>query len=955
MAGKFRSFSQRWASNRWLWLILALGVVLFAGTEVRASEADLAIPDLHEGKFPTLGGVSAWNVLFFGALVIGGTLGISLYLRTQIHKLTAHKSMLDVAEIIYQTCKTYLIQQGKFLLMLFILIAGAITYYLVGFGHEETHELTYRTIQELRVAQVDEDTIKALVPLMPVREQTKMIVTESKTPEEKDAALRALDIKIAEEKDGKHTRKLDEAAFLKALEGKLTREQWTKNSEAIKKIALPAVINPVMQVIYVLLFAVVGMAGSYCVAWYGIRVNTYANCRTAFASLKGEPWDVVNIPLRAGMSIGLFLISLELVMMVIILLFVDRRIVGMCFLGFAIGESLGASALRIAGGIFTKIADIGSDLMKIVFKVKEDDPRNPGVIADCTGDNAGDSVGPTADGFETYGVTGVALIAFITLAVNSIEIQAKLIVWIFAMRFLMDFMSGVSYFVNQKISESQYKGLKEFDFEQPLTRLIWIASLLCISTSFGMSWLLIRDLKVGTVEYPHLWWQLATIISCGTLAAVLIPEFTKIFTSAHSKHVNEIVTASREGGSSLTILSGIVAGNFSAFWKGLLIAGLMAGAYFVSLQGLDHVMQVNLDPDTPTKLVGVGSIFAFGLVAFGFLCMGPVNIAVDSYGPVTDNAQSVFELAQTEQIPGIKEEIKRDFGFDPDFERGKHYLEANDSAGNTFKATAKPVLIGTAVVGATTMIFSIILLLANAKMLHLSLTDAPVLLGFICGGAVVFWFSGASMQAVTTGAYRAVEYIKKNMTLDKTTADIEDSKTVVRICTEYAQKGMWNIFIALMTITLAFALFNPNFFVAYLISIAVFGLFQAIYMANAGGAWDNAKKLVEVDLKEKNTPLHAATVVGDTVGDPFKDTTSVALNPIIKFSTLFGLLAVEIAVSMKQAAALGEASDYTSVVGLLSLAIGLVFVWRSFYAMRIPKEPEVAAHTKKQAVETAAH
>jgi K(+)-stimulated pyrophosphate-energized sodium pump len=652
------------------------------------------------------------------------------------------------------------------------------------------------------------------------------------------------------------------------------------------------------------------------------------------------------------MSIGLFLISLELVMMVIILLFVPRTVVGVCFLGFAIGESLGASALRIAGGIFTKIADIGSDLMKIVFNVKEDDPRNPGVIADCTGDNAGDSVGPTADGFETYGVTGVALISFITLAVtkqnageNYLDLQAKLIVWIFAMRFLMDFMSGVSYFVNQAISEAKYRGLKEFDFEQPLTRLIWIASILCITTSFGMSWLLISDLGVvkaaGTTELKELWWQLATIISCGTLAAVLIPEFTKIFTSSHSKHVHEIVTAGREGGASLTILSGIVAGNFSAFWKGMLIAGLMAIAYFISLR----------EPGLGAMMGPHASIFAFGLVAFGFLCMGPVNIAVDSYGPVTDNAQSIFELAQTEHIPGVKEQIKRDFGFEPDFKMGKHYLEANDSAGNTFKATAKPVLIGTAVVGATTMIFAIILLLEattidGVSLLQLSLTDAPVLLGFICGGAVIFWFSGASMQAVTTGAYRAVEFIKKNMKLDKKEADIDDSRTVVRICTEYAQAGMWNIFIALMAMTLAFAFFNPNFFVAYLVAIAVFGLFQAIYMANAGGSWDNAKKLVEVDLKEKGTELHAATVVGDTVGDPFKDTTSVALNPIIKFSTLFGLLAVEIAVHNHVHAHDTKTTDYMPYVGVVMLIIGLVFVWRSFYAMRIPKvEEAVAART----------
>ena len=824
-------------------LLRAAALVLLSAGPVWASEADLAIPDLNvHGSF-TIGGntISAGNLLFYGAFVIAGTLGISLYLRAQIKALPAHKSMLDVAEIIFQTCKTYLIQQGKFLAMLFVIIGSAMTYYFMGLLHKD-----------------------------------------------------------------------------------------------IQTVAI------------VLGFSVVGIIGSYWVAWYGIRVNTYANCRTAFASLRGEPWDVVNIPLRAGMSIGLFLISLELIMMVIILLFVDRTIVGLCFLGFAIGESLGASALRIAGGIFTKIADIGSDLMKIVFNVKEDDPRNPGVIADCTGDNAGDSVGPTADGFETYGVTGVALITFITLAITAAnggvgyeDLQAKLIVWLFAMRFLMDFMSGVSYFVNQGISEAKYKGLKEFDFEAPLTRLIWIASILCISTSYGMSWLLIGNIVVNGNAMPDLWWQLASIISCGTLAAVLIPEFTKVFTSSHSKHVHEIVTASKEGGASLTILSGLVAGNFSAFWKGILIAGLMAVAYFISMMGLDDVMRVTL-PGTgglPGMVIEGGSIFAFGLVAFGFLCMGPVNIAVDSYGPVTDNAQSVFELAQTEHIPGIKEEIKRDFGFEPDFHQGKHYLEANDSAGNTFKATAKPVLIGTAVVGATTMIFAIILLLGRAGMLQLSLTDAPVLLGFICGGAVIYWFCGASMQAVTTGAYSAVEYIKKNMNLNKKEADINDSIKVVKICTQYAQKGMWNIFIALMAVTLAFAFFDPNFFVAYLISIAIFGLFQAIYMANAGGAWDNAKKYVEVDMKEKGTPLHAATVIGDTVGDPFKDTTSVALNPIIKFSTLFGLLAVEIAIEMKHAAAAGTGhKDYTAYIGAVMFVIALVFVWRSFYSMRIPEK-----------------
>ncbi|MBM4005193.1 MAG: sodium-translocating pyrophosphatase [Planctomycetes bacterium] len=805
-------------------LFAALLAGIFMPGALAASEADLKIPNLKEAKFSIAGQeIDGFKLLFYGSFVICGTLGISLYLRRQIRLLPAHSSMLSVADVIFKTCKTYLVQQGKFLAMLFLLIAIAMSYYLLG------------------------------------------------------------------------------------LQGK-----------------------PVNTLILVLLFSVVGIGGSYWVAWYGIRVNTFANARTAFASLRGEPWDVVNIPLRAGMSIGLFLISLELVMMVIILLAVDREVVGVCFLGFAIGESLGASALRIAGGIFTKIADIGSDLMKIVFNVKEDDPRNPGVIADCTGDNAGDSVGPTADGFETYGVTGVALISFIVLAVKDPDIQAKLIVWIFAMRFLMDFMSGASYFINQAISERQYKGLKEFNFEHPLTRLIWIAAILCITTSFGMSWLLIHDIQVvkagETLKLGSLWWQLASIISCGTLAAVLIPEFTKAFTSSHSKHVHEIVTASREGGASLTILSGLVAGNFSAFWKGMLIAGLMGGAYFVSGQGLENVMGDH------------ASVFAFGLVAFGFLCMGPVNIAVDSYGPVTDNAQSVFELAQTEQIPGISEEIKRDFGFTPDFHQGKHYLEANDSAGNTFKATAKPVLIGTAVVGATTMIFSIILLLEHENLLRLSLTDAPVLLGFICGGSVIYWFCGASMQAVTTGAYRAVEFIKKNMNLNKKEADINDSITVVRICTQYAQSGMWNIFIALMTITLAFAFFDPNFFVAYLVSIAVFGLFQAIYMANAGGAWDNAKKLVEVDLKEKGTSLHAATVVGDTVGDPFKDTTSVALNPIIKFSTLFGLLAVEIAVEMGKEATQKNVTNYAPVIGVVMLLIALVFIWRSFYAMRIPQK-----------------
>ncbi len=790
---------------------LLMGLFLGLVVTTKASEADLAIPDLHEGTFHIFGtAVTSWDFLFYGALIIAGTLGFSLLLFNQVKKLPAHESMTKVASTIYATCRTYLIQQGKFLLMLFALIAIVLCIYFFG------------------------------------------LVGQS--------------------------------------------------------------LGVVLQV---LTFSIIGMAGSYIVAWYGIRVNTYANARTAFASLKGRPLDVVNIPMKAGMSVGLFLISLELVLMVVILLFVPRDIVGICFLGFAIGESLGASALRIAGGIFTKIADIGSDLMKVVFKVKEDDPRNPGVIADCTGDNAGDSVGPTADGFETYGVTGVALITFITLAVPDPHIQAKLIVWIFGMRFLMDFLSGCAFFINQGISKVLYGDKKHFDFESPLMRLIVIAAVLCISASFFMSHLLLGDMADTT-----LWWKLAIIISCGTLAAVLIPEFTKIFTSSKSKHVKEIVTASREGGPSLNILSGIVAGYFGAFWTGLLIVALMTAAFFTAQMGLDSILGPH------------ASIFAFGLVAFGFLCMGPVTIAVDSYGPVTDNAQSVFELSQIESIPNISESIEKEYGFTPDFENGKHYLEANDSAGNTFKATAKPVLIGTAVVGATTMIFSIILLLEKVGLLQLSLTDAPVLLGLICGGAVIFWFSGASMQAVTTGAYRAVEFIKRTFDINKKEADIDDSIAVVKICTQYAQKGMWNIFIALISLTLAFAFLDPNFFVAYLVSIAVFGLFQAIYMANAGGSWDNAKKVVEVDLKERNTPLHEAAVIGDTVGDPFKDTSSVSLNPIIKFSTLFGLLATEICIEMRA----NPDSDYSMYIAIPFLILGLVFVWRSFYRMRIPEK-----------------
>ncbi|MCL2305262.1 MAG: sodium/proton-translocating pyrophosphatase [Planctomycetaceae bacterium] len=867
-------------------ILTALMLFLMGGACTLASEADLKIPDLHAGMFDTpLGQISAYSLLMYGAAVIAGTLFFSLFMFFQIRSLPVHKAMAKVSNIIYTTCCTYLLQQMKFLCLLFCFVGGAYAIYIFC------------------------------------------------TP-------------AAEHVEG--------------------------NIIQIKLSTLGQVLT----------YAVIGMLGSCLVAWYGIRLNTYANSRTAFAALRAKPWDVVNIPLRAGMSVGLFLISLELVMMVYILLAVPREIVGLCFLGFAIGESLGASALRIAGGIFTKIADIGSDLMKIVFKVGEDDPRNPGVIADCTGDNAGDSVGPTADGFETYGVTGVALISFIVLAVtphmlmngagkamfeawltgpgqavdvvkNAVDeaaarlagatyyaeyLQAKLIVWIFAMRFLMDFLSGCAYFINQAISKAMYEGKKEFDFEEPLMRLIWIAAGLCISVSFGMSWFLLHDFA------HHAWLKLACIIACGTLAAVLIPEFTKIFTSSKSKHVQEIVTASREGGPSLNILAGIIAGNFSAFWTGGLIASLMAVAYMIAGQGLDQILGEH------------AAVFAFGLVAFGFLCMGPVTIAVDSYGPVTDNAQSIFELSQIDKIANIESEIEKDFGFKPDFELGKHYLEANDSAGNTFKATAKPVLIGTAVAGATTMIFAIILLLTQLGVLSLELTNAPVILGLMCGGAVVFWFCGAATQAVSTGAYRAVEFIKRNMDLTKTEADIEDSKTVVKICTQYAQRGMLNIFFALISLTLAFSFLNPNFFVAYLVSIAIFGLFQAIYMANAGGSWDNAKKVVEVDLKEKGSELHAAAVIGDTVGDPFKDTSSVSLNPIIKFSTLFGLLAMEIAILMKYsdepvsegAAPIammpsgnplysGTYSGMTLLLSAAFLAVGLFFVWRSFYGMRIPK------------------
>ena len=779
-----------------------------------ASEADLTLPNFGDVTFFN-GALSAKALLLWGSIIVILGLLFGLFQAMRIQKFPVHKAMSNVANTIYTTCKTYLLQQGKFLLILFAIIGAIIIFY---FG---------------------------------------------------------------------------------VLSGKTAP-----------------------QVLLILLWTVLGILGSYAVAWFGIRINTYANSRTSFASLRGKPWDVVSIPLQSGMSVGLLLINIELVMMLIILLFVPSESAGACLIGFAIGESLGASALRIAGGIFTKIADIGSDLMKVIFKIGEDDPRNPGVIADCTGDNAGDSVGPTADGFETYGVTGVALISFIILVLgNNVDTQALLIAWIFAMRILMVFTSVLSYGINHAISAAKYKNSKNFNFETPLTSLVWITSIISIIVTFCISYLLLNNNSVSDAYGADLWWRLAAIISFGTLAAAIIPEFTKAFTSSNSRHVQEVVTASREGGASLTILSGMVAGNFSAFWKGLVMAALMLGGVAVASHGLDIFGEYS-------------SIFAFGLVAFGFLGMGPVTIAVDSYGPVTDNAQSVFELSQIEQIPNISSEIEKDYGFTPDFEMGKYYLEANDGAGNTFKATAKPVLIGTAVVGATTMIFAIIMLLKNNGMMQLNLTDPAVILGFITGGAVIYWFSGASMQAVTTGAYRAVEFIKKNMNLDKTEADIEDSKTVVKICTKYAQQGMWNIFAVIFCLTLAFAFFDPNFFVAYLISIAVFGLFQAMYMANAGGAWDNAKKVVEVDLKEKNTDLHAATVIGDTVGDPYKDTSSVALNPIIKFSTLFGMLAVEIAIAMKLSA---TSTDYSPIIGLVFFVIGLIFVYRSFYGMRIKK------------------
>lgn len=787
--------------------IQVLLFVLFNPVFLFAGEANLKIPSLNSTQM---------NLLVWGLVVCVLGLGFGLYQYIKVKNLRSHSSMLDVAQVIFETCKTYLIQQGKFLAILFVFIAACIAFY---FG------------------------------------------------------------------------------FLLGTE--------------------------VSGVLLILSWTVVGILGSYGVAWFGIRMNTLANSRMAFASLERKPIKLLNIPLDAGMSIGVMLICVELIMMLIILLFIPRALAGACFIGFAIGESLGASALRIAGGIFTKIADIGSDLMKIVFKIKEDDPRNPGVIADCTGDNAGDSVGPTADGFETYGVTGVALISLIVLAIPDIKYQTELLTWIFAMRIMMIITSIGSFYINKILSNARFSDKEDIDFEVPLTSLVWITSIISIIVTFGVSSLLIGHLP------NNLWFYLSIIISCGTLGAALIPEFTKIFTSTKSKHVKEIVSSSRHGGASLNILSGLVAGNFSAFWMGLVFVGLMFTAYSAGSSALEGFM---IYP----------SIFAFGLVAFGFLGMGPVTIAVDSYGPVTDNAQSIYELSLIEEIPGIDKEIEKEFNFKPDFKRAKYYLEANDGAGNTFKATAKPVLIGTAVVGATAMIFSLILLLKQSLGIEpesvLSLLNPYTNFGFLCGGAVVFWFTGASIQAVTTGAHRAVEYIRQNIQLDETaskSASIEKSKEVVRICTQYAQKGMLNIFIAIFCFALAFALLSAPatsvapvaFFISFLISIATFGLFQAVFMANAGGAWDNAKKVVEVELREKGTELHAATVVGDTVGDPYKDTSSVALNPIIKFTTLFGLLAMEISISesFKQQA---------PYVGAVVLGIALYFAWRSFYRMR---------------------
>src|SRR5262245_4732802 len=780
------------------------------GGEVAAhhgGEASLVLPDVGQAQFL---GMNGRTLLMGGLLVCALGLGFGLLMLSQVKSAPVHRSMAEISELIYETCKTYLVTQGKFILILELFIGTIILLY-------------YGFLQHF----------------------------------------------------------------------------------APVKVAI------------ILIFSLIGIAGSYGVAWFGIRMNTFANSRTAFASLKGKPFPLYSIPLKAGMSIGMLLISVELFMMLCILLFIPGDYAGPCFIGFAIGESLGAAALRIAGGIFAKIADIGPDLMKIVFKIKEDDARNPGVIADCTGDNAGDSIGPSADGFETYGVTGVALISFILVAVGNPLTQVQLLVWIFMMRILMIVASGLSYVINEAWAKATYGNAAKMNFEKPLTTLVWLTSIVSIVMTFVASALLIPDLGDGT-----LWWKLSLVITCGTLAGAIIPELVKVFTSTESGHVREVVTSAREGGASLNILSGLVAGNFSAYWLGIAIVFLMGTAWMTSTFGLSAIMAAS-------------PVFAFGLVAFGFLGMGPVTIAVASYGPVTDNAQSVYELSVIETIPNVKAEIKKDHGFDVNFETAKHLLEENDGAGNTFKATAKPVLIGTAVVGATTMIFSIIVLLTHGltqNLDRLSLMHPPFLLGLITGGAVIYWFTGASTQAVTTGAYRAVEFIKKNIRrygVEK--ASVEDSKRVVEICTQYAQKGMFNIFLTVFFSTLAFAFFEPYFFVGYLVSIALFGLYQAIFMANAGGAWDNAKKVVETELKAKGSPLHDATVVGDTVGDPFKDTSSVAMNPVIKFTTLFGLLAVELAVQLSQ----DSGSGLSHLLSAAFFLVSLVFVWRSFYGMRI--------------------
>jgi K(+)-stimulated pyrophosphate-energized sodium pump len=803
--------------NRLLKAASLATLLLFAGAgrawsqQTAGGEANLTLPDLSSVPF-LHNSIDGHKLLLWGILfcIFGLAFGLTIYMR--LKNLPAHRSMLEMSELIYETCKTYLITQGKFLLLLWVFIAAVIVLYFGVLLHYEA-----------------------------------------------------------------------------------------------------------VRVVMILAFSVLGIAGSYGVAWFGIRVNTFANSRTAFAGLRGKPYPIYQIPLRAGMSIGMMLISVELVMMLFILLFVPGSYAGPCFIGFAIGESLGAAALRIAGGIFTKIADIGSDLMKIVFKIKEDDARNPGVIADCTGDNAGDSVGPSADGFETYGVTGVALITFILLGVTSSTVQVQLLVWIFVMRIAMLVASAVAYFINNAIQTSRFANVEEMNFEIPLTWLVWLTSFVSIGLTYLISYFIIPNLGGD----PTQWWKLATIISCGTLAGAVIPELVKVFTSTDSRHVKEVVRSAQEGGASLGILSGFVAGNFSAFYLGLTMVVLMATGYLVSTAGLGNLMIA-------------APVFAFGLVAFGFLGMGPVTIAVDSYGPVTDNAQSIYELSLIETIPNIQQELKKDYNIDARFDRAKELLEANDGAGNTFKATAKPVLIGTAVVGATTMIFSIIMALTNGlttNVAKLSLLHAPFVLGLITGGAIIFWFVGASTQAVTTGAYRAVEFIKANIRLEGVEkASVADSKKVVEICTRYAQRGMLNIFIGVFFFALAFAFLEPFFFIGYLISIAIFGLYEAIFMANAGGAWDNAKKIVEVELKQKGTPLHDATVVGDTVGDPFKDTSSVALNPVIKFTTLFGLLAVELAVELTASQGNGNLTHILSAVFFL---VAFYFVYRSFFNMRI--------------------